>query len=110
MTSRVKVTRGSGNVFADLGFDNPQEEEIKAAIVRAIRQSIEANELSQTQAAKRMGIHQPDLSKLLRGRVLGFSLERLLDCLRDLGNDVEIRVKPVEAEKGRMVLETGYTA
>ena len=87
---------GSGNVFADLGFENPAEERLKADLVIGITDVIERRELSQSAAAKLMGVSQPDVSKLLRGRTGGYSLERLLAFTRALGSDVEITVRRSE--------------
>lgn len=99
------VTRGSGNVFADLGLPNAEEEMVKARLVVAIRDGIEAKGLSQTAAARLMGLRQPDVSKLLKGHVGGFSLDRLLKCVRALGRDVDINIKPAKAEhEGRLRL------
>lgn len=95
----------SGNVFADLGFENPAEEQLKADLVIGIADVIERRGLSQTAAAKLMGISQPDVSKLLRGRTGGYSLERLLAFTRALGSDVEITIRradPAPARSGRM--------
>lgn len=94
MKNDAAVTRGSGNIFADLGIPNAEDELLKARMVLAIKSLIEKQELTQTAAAARMGISQPDVSKLLRGRVSGFSLERLFDFVRALGSDVEIKLKP----------------
>lgn len=99
------ATRGSGNVFADLGFANPEEELLKANLVIAIHDQIERLKLSQTKAAAIMGISQPDVSKLLRGRTGLYSLERLLGFIRALGHDVEISVKaPPIARPARVSL------
>jgi predicted XRE-type DNA-binding protein len=103
MKSAAAVTRSSGNVFADLGFANSEEELFKARIVISLRRIIEDSKFTQKQAAERMGISQPDVSKLLRGRVAGFSLERLLEFVRALGNDVEIRIKKTRSRKGGKV-------
>lgn len=64
-----------------------------------IRNRIESLAMSQTAAAKLMGVAQPDLSKLLKGRVTGFSLDRLLGFIRALGTDVEIKLKPSRAKR-----------
>ena len=102
----IPVTRGSGNVFADLELPNPDEELIKARLVAHVRELIDSQRLTQTAAAARMGIAQPDVSNLVRGRVSGFSLERLLEFVRALGSDVEIRVRMPDAEReGRMSLK-----
>ena len=87
------ITRGSGNVFADLGLPNPEEHQLKASVVMLIGRVMEQHGLSQTAAAARMGISQPDLSKLLRGGFRGFTLERLLSCAKAIGVDFEIRAK-----------------
>ncbi len=99
----------SGNVFADLGFENPAEEQLKADLVIGITDEIARRGLSQTAAAKLMGISQPDASKLLRGRTGGYSLERLLAFTRAFGSDVEITVRrpdpdPASARPGRVKL------
>lgn len=99
------ATHGSGNVYADLGFDDPIEESIKADLVMGIMDEIERRGLSQTAAARLMGISQPDVSKLLRGRTGGYSLERLLGFTRALGGDVEITVKrTTPGRRGRLKL------
>lgn len=88
-----KVTRSSGNIFADLGLSDPSEHEIRARIVLALDRAIKARGLTQTAAARMIGIAQPDLSKILRGNFRGFSLDRLLDAVTKLGSDVEIKIK-----------------
>ena len=101
------VTRGTGNVFADLGFENPDEELLKAQLALRIRVLIGEKELTQANAAKILKVAQPDVSLLVNGRVSGFSLERLFGFVRRLGDDVEITIKhsePVRAT-GRMLLK-----
>lgn len=70
---------------------------MKARVVALLSKMIEEQGLTQTQAASRMGLKQPDVSKLLRGRFEGFSLERLFSFVRAFGSDVEIKVKPAKA-------------
>lgn len=99
------ATRSSGNVYADLGFDDPTEESLKADLVIGIIDEIERRGLSQKAAARLMGLSQPDVSKLLRGRTGGYSLERLLNFTRALGGDVEITIKRNAPEqRGRLKL------
>ena len=86
------VTRGSGNIFADLGLPDADEHMLKARVVMFIDKRIAQLGLTQQAAADRMGISQSDVSKMLRGRFENFSLERLLRLVRLLGSDVEIRV------------------
>ncbi len=93
MTSEIPVHRGSGNVFADLGFDDPEEMRLRADLVQQMREIIEHRKLTQVAAAELLGIKQPDLSALLRGRLTKYSLERLLKFMTILDRDVKIIVK-----------------
>jgi len=98
-------SRGSGNVFADLGVANPDEATIKANLLIAIHDLIDRRGLSQTEAAMLMGVSQPDVSRLLKGRLAGYSLERLIGFARDLGGDIEIAVTTAPASRaGRVTL------
>lgn len=90
----IEVEESSGNVFADLGLPDPEERLGKAILSRQIDKLIEARELTQRQAAELLGITQPDVSNIVRGRLSGFSLERLTRFLTLLGQDVEITVRP----------------
>lgn len=94
MSDQIKVQSSSGNVFADLGLANSDELLIKAELVRQISNLIDAKRLTQTEAAKILGIDQPKVSALLNGKLSGFSLDRLFKFLNALGNDVEIRIVP----------------
>ncbi len=94
MTEEIKVQPSSGNVFADLGLVNSDELWIKAELVRQISNLIDAKNLTQTEAAKLLGIDQPKVSALLNGKLSGFSTDRLFRFLNALGSDVEIRVTP----------------
>jgi predicted XRE-type DNA-binding protein len=94
MSRKIPVTRGSANVFADLGLDNPEEELLKAQLVREIRDILKRRRLTQTAAASLLGLKQPDVSALVTGRVGRFSLERLLRCVRRLDRDVAIVTRP----------------
>ena len=91
---RMKVEVGSGNIFADLGLPDADEMLLKAQIVVALHRLITARKLTQTEAAKRIGIGQPDLSNVLRGRFRGYSTERLMRMLTAFDQDVEITVRP----------------
>ena len=88
------VTGSSGNVFADLGVKEPDEALAKAELARQISGIIRSRNLSQTRAAEILGIDQPKVSALMRGRLAGFSTDRLLRMLNALGLDVEIRIQP----------------
>jgi predicted XRE-type DNA-binding protein len=93
-----RVTPSSGNVFADLGFENPDEMLLKAELVRQISKAIKEKGFNQYQAAEVLGIDQPKVSSLVRGRFGGYSLERLFKYLNALDKDLEIVVKPKTQE------------
>jgi len=94
MTQDINVQVSSGNVFADLGLLNPEEMLIKAELARQISEIIIQQHLTQIEAAELLGIDQPKVSALMRGKLTGFSIERLFRLLNALGRDVEIVVKP----------------
>ena len=83
----------SGNIFADLGLPNPEEALAKAELANKIAVLIADRRLTQAKAAKLLGIDQPKVSMLLRGRLTGFSLERLMRFLLLLGQDIKITVQ-----------------
>lgn len=105
--TQIKITESSGNVFADLGFPNPEQELLKARLTLQIYQVIKQRELTQAQAGEILGIKQPHVSGLMRGRSGNFSVERLMDFLTALGHDVEIRVKQTRKEHGRVSVVLG---
>jgi predicted XRE-type DNA-binding protein len=89
----IAVIEGSGNVFADLGVADPDEELAKAQLAGHIRQAIKLRRLTQAEAATLTGLDQPKVSARVNGRLGGFSSDRLMRCLTALGQDVEIVVK-----------------
>jgi predicted XRE-type DNA-binding protein len=93
MSADIPVHRGSGNVFADLGFDNSEEMQLRADLVQQMREIVARRKLTQMAAAELLGIKQPDLSALLRGRLTKYSLERLLKFMTILDRDVKIVVQ-----------------
>ncbi len=90
------VQESSGNVFADLGLRDPQGRLMKADLAHRICQLIDARKLTQTKAAEMMGLDQPKVSALRQGKLKGFSAERLFRCLNDLGQEVEITIRPAK--------------
>src|SRR5450759_667283 len=94
MAKRIQIEKGSGNVFADIGVPNPEEALAKAEIARQVNRILVARKLSQAEAGVILGIAQPRVSDLIRGRLGRFSLDKLLDFAKRSGNDVEIRIKP----------------
>lgn len=97
----IPVTRGSGNVYADLGFENPAEELAKAQLAMMLDDVIRERGLTQLAAAKFMGVDQPKVSHILHGRLGGFSTQRLMEFLTALGRDVEIVVRPAPRSRKR---------
>jgi predicted XRE-type DNA-binding protein len=99
--SAITVTPSSGNVFADLGFAEPEEELAKAQLASRIQDIIKQQHLTQTAAASLMGIDQPKVSALLNGRLANFSSGRLMRLLIALGQDVEIVIRPRPRRRSR---------
>lgn len=104
-----EVTKGSDNVFADLGLPDSQELLAKARLASAISDIITGRHLTQTEAADLLGTSQPKVSNLMNGRLDGFSLERLARFLNTLDRDVEIRVKrrPKSRKDARLLVTLG---
>jgi predicted XRE-type DNA-binding protein len=90
MNNEDTVIEGNGNVFADLGYPNAEEQQTKAKLVSQIVKLIERQGLTQTEAAARLGIDQPKGSALLADRFRGFSVYRLMCFIAALGGEVEI--------------------
>ena len=99
MNNEDKVTISSGNIFKDLDLPNPEERLLKAQLARKISEAISILDLTQAEAAEIIGIDQPKISLLVRGRLSGFSTDRLLEYLNRLGSDVEIQVGEPKLEK-----------
>lgn len=89
----TRFESGSGNVFADLGLPDPEEALAKAGLAQAIAETIDRRGLTQDEAAKIMGLDQPKVSAIVRGRLSGFTQDRLTRCVLALGNDVEITIR-----------------
>ena len=85
-----KIEKSSGNIFEDLGFENPEEELAKAKLIYTVNKIIEEKGLKQKEAAQILGIDQPKISHLKNGRLSLFSIDRLLSFLRALDRHVEI--------------------
>lgn len=98
----IEYEESSGNVFADLGLPNPDQELLKANLTLQIVRAINARKLTQAKAGKILGIPQPHVSDLMRGRARAFSTERLMQFLTALGHDVEIRVTQTRKAHGHV--------
>ena len=102
-TKKMKIERGSGNVFADLGCPDAETHLLKAELVTRIDKIIRQRGLKQVEAARLLGLSQPDVSRLLRGSFREYSVERLLRLLTTLGRNVEIVIRePRSQRQGRL--------
>src|SRR5947209_16288101 len=90
----ARVEAGSGNVFADLDLPQPDLALAKAELVRRIRDLIAAKQLTQVKAAELLGLDQPKVSALIRGRVAGDTMDRLSRYRNARGQRVKITVRP----------------
>lgn len=101
------MEEGSGNVFADLGFPNPERELLKAHLTLRIYEIIKGRGLTQTQAGKILGIKQPHVSTLMSGRSGNFSAERLMEFLNRLDQDVQITIRPKKKKRAQLAVIVG---
>jgi predicted XRE-type DNA-binding protein len=99
---KTKAKLGSGNVFADLGLPNPEQELLKARLTLQIYKIVKGRVLTQAQVGEILGIKQPHVSTLMRNRAGNFSVGRLMEFLTALGQDVEITVKPTRKAHGEL--------
>jgi predicted XRE-type DNA-binding protein len=87
------ISRGTGNVFADLGYADAEERQTKLRLAHAINTILEKRYLVQAEVAQVLGVNQPKVSALTRYKLDGFSVERLMLFLTLLDRDVEIVIK-----------------
>jgi predicted XRE-type DNA-binding protein len=107
MAKKMMIKRSSGNIFADLGLPNPEQELLKAQLTLQIYKIVKARGLTQAQAGDVLGIKQPHVSALMRNRAGNFSVGRLFEFLTALGQDVKITVKPTRKAQGEMEVVVG---
>jgi predicted XRE-type DNA-binding protein len=103
---KARAESSSGNVFADLGLPHPEQELLKAKLTLQIYRLIRGRGLKQAEAGRILGIKQPHVSALMRNRAGAFSVERLMDFLTALGQDVEIVVRPTRRAHGEVSVVT----
>ena len=103
-TMNDEITRGTGNVFADLGYADADERQTKLRLANAINGVIARRRLTQAAAAEKLNVNQPKVSALANYKLDGFSVERLMMFLTALDQDVEIviRKKPRSRPTGRI--------
>jgi len=95
------IHKSTGNVFRDIGFTPTEAAELtaKSVLITAIGETIRRRKLTQREAARRCGIDQPTLSRVLRGRMESVTIDRLAAWLIALGRTVEIHVRPYDARE-----------
>ncbi len=96
--NKIEYEKSSGNVFQDLGFPNPEMEQLKSALSFEIFNILKQQKLTQAQAAKILGIDQPQVSRLKNADFTRFSVERLFGFLNRLGRHVDIYLNRAEEE------------
>src|SRR5215472_13563292 len=103
---RIPIERGSGNVYADLGYADSAAMLVKARLAAKIAEIVQRRALTQAKTAEILGLTQPKVSALLKGRFRAISEHRLLECLTRLGRDVDIVIKPTPRSRsnGRLTL------
>jgi predicted XRE-type DNA-binding protein len=97
-----RITESSGNVFADMGLPNSEQELIKAQLTLQIYSLLKGSGMTQVEIGKILGVPQPQVSLLLRNRSGNFSVGRLMEFLTALRQDVEIIVRPTRKEHGAL--------
>ena len=101
MSKQIKFEKSSGNVFKDLDLPDADELFLKAKLGFEVFRIIADRKLTQAEAAKILGVKQPEISRLKQGRFNHYSVERLLTFLNQLNRDIEIRIIPSENRKGQ---------
>jgi|SRR5580692_10150879 predicted XRE-type DNA-binding protein len=102
MSKAAVFVDGSENVFADIGVRDPEESRVRADLARKIAQLIKKRGLRQVDVAKILGVDQTKVSKLVRGRISGFTSDRLFRYLEALGCDVKIVLKETRTARGKV--------
>ena len=90
----TQITESSGNVFADLGFEQHEAENllVRARLMAAIKAYIEAEGITQREAAERFNVAQPRISEIYQGKIELFSADKLINMLARVGQHVEISI------------------
>jgi predicted XRE-type DNA-binding protein len=98
----IRTGEGSGNVFADLNLPHAEQELLRARLTLQIYRIIKVRGLTQAKAGEILAIKQPHVSNLMRNRAGRFSVERLMEFLTELGQDVEIMIRPTCKQHGKV--------
>ncbi len=102
MKDETRFTRSSGNVFADMGVPNPDEHHAKAQIAVKIARLMSEQKMTQAEMASMLGVTQPQISALMRGRWEGISLEKLFRLLKVLDTDISITLTPKQGDQAQI--------
>lgn len=102
--SEIDIEKGSGNVYADLGYEEAGEMQVKSRLAAKINEIIKHRHITQQEAAEILGMTQPKLSGMLRGQFRGISETKMLECLNRLGRDVQIVIR--KASRSRHIGKT----
>ena len=108
MSKTIEFEESSGNVYADLNLPDAEELLLKATLGFAVFQIVEERKLTQAEAAKILGVKQPEISRLKNGKFNHYSVERLFTFLTRLNRDIEIRIMPAENKVGEQRVVTVY--
>ena len=103
-SNRIGIKKSSGNVFQDLGFPNPEREQLKARLTLQIYRIIKSRRLTQAAAGEILGIKQPHVSALMRGQSGAFSVEDLMGFSHRARQDVEIIARPAPSGHGEVLV------
>ncbi len=106
MGKSIDFEESSGNVFKDLCFENPEQELLKAQLAYYVQKAISEKKLTQSSAAKLIGITQPDVSKLKHGQYSRFTAERLFKFLNLLDYDVDIHISKAVNHEAQLTIAT----
>jgi predicted XRE-type DNA-binding protein len=107
MTTEIAIIEGGPNIFADLGLPDAEELLVKAKLAHRIARILKDRGLTQSEAAALIGLPQPKLSNMLRGRFHGISEDKMMRCLAALGHDVTITVSARGTAQGRVEVAYG---
>jgi predicted XRE-type DNA-binding protein len=106
MSNDISITESSGNIFEDIGFspEEAEEELLKAQLGAEIFSILHSRHLTQTEAAKILGVKQPEISRLKKGKFSYYSVERLMRFLERLNCEVSIHIVRPESEEAERVI------
>jgi predicted XRE-type DNA-binding protein len=107
---KITFTRSSGDIYADLGIQHDVKDELKNAIAREICALIEGRGLTQKEVAEILGTDQAKISNITRGRLSGFSVDRLVNYLTALGQNIDIHFSKSQQQQGRVIVHAPIAA